>query len=215
MCVIYLGFWSCLSYVLSIYQRGIRWISALWNRTRPGPTISHPRRSGPLPEASAWASSTWKVPQRPPWRSCCRGSTREVRLEISSAVVWPLEPRSPGAGPSHVFPSSQRAYTTAGPTPMETCGTRSWGRSWNASCARVMMVTKTANASSAPPSTRASILWNQLESAVRRVQVIRRNSGWRRCEWGATSRTPLICLFFFSLFREQSGGKPDSVLPWL
>lgn len=64
----------------------------------------------------------------------------------------------PAAGRSHAFPFSQRVYTTAGPTLTETCGTRSWGRSWNASFARVMMVTKTANASPAPPSTPASIL---------------------------------------------------------
>lgn len=100
----------------------------------------------------------------------------------------------PAAGRSDVFPSSQRVCTMAGPTLMETCGTRSWGRSWNAFFARVMMVTKTANASPVPPSTLASILWNQLESAVKRVQVIRRDS-WRCVR--ATSRIRLF--FFFSL----------------
>lgn len=84
--------------------------------------------------------------------------------------------RCPAAACSDLFSFSQRVSTMAGPTRMETCGTRSWARSWNASFARVMMVTRTANASAAPLSTRASILWNQLERAVRRVQVIRGDS---------------------------------------
>lgn len=64
----------------------------------------------------------------------------------------------PAAGRSDVFPLPQRVYTMAGPTLMETCGTLFWGRSWNASFALVLTVTKAANASPAPPSTRASIL---------------------------------------------------------
>lgn len=59
---------------------------------------------------------------------------------------------------------------------METCGTLFWGRSWNASFALAPTATKTANASPAPPSTPASILWNQLGSAARRVQVTRRDA---------------------------------------
>lgn len=63
-----------------------------------------------------------------------------------------------------------------------------------------MMVTKTANASPAPLSTRARILWNQLESAARRVQVIRRDS---RPRARSTSWMRLICLFFSSLSLES------------
>lgn len=97
---------------------------------------------------------------------------------------------TPAAGRSDVFPLPQRVYTMAGPTLMETCGTPFWGRSWNASFALVLTVTKAANASPAPPSTRASILWNQQGSAARRVQVIRPGSPRRR-----TSSIRLICLF--------------------
>lgn len=89
-----------------------------------------------------------------------------MRLERRPRAAFPAAVRS------HVLPFRQRASTTAGPTLTETCGTRSWGRSSNASFARVLTVGKTANASPAPPSTRASTLSKQLESAVRRAQVI-------------------------------------------
>lgn len=82
-----------LCFITSFCQRGIRWISALRNRTGSGPTISHPRRSGPLPEASASVSSISKVPQKPPWRFFCRGNTRKVRLKIQYRCLI-LEPCS-------------------------------------------------------------------------------------------------------------------------
>lgn len=92
---------------------------------------------------------------------------------------------------TRVFSFPQRAYTMAGPTLTGTCGTLFWGRSLNASFALVATVSKTANASPAPPSTRASILWRQQGSAVRRAQVIRHQPGeaftltswWIRLIW--------------------------------
>lgn len=59
---------------------------------------------------------------------------------------------------SDVFHFSQRVYTMGRHTLMETCGTQFWGRSWNASFALVLMVSRTANASHAPASTHANIL---------------------------------------------------------
>lgn len=77
---------------------------------------------------------------------------------------------------SDVFHFSQHAYTMARRTLMETCGTQFWGRCWNASCALVLTVSRTANASRAPANTRANILWNQWGSAARLVQVVKHGS---------------------------------------
>lgn len=77
---------------------------------------------------------------------------------------------------SDVFHFSQPVYTMARHTLMETCGTQFWERSWNASCALVLMAFRTANASHVPASTRANILWNQQESAARLVQVVKHDS---------------------------------------
>lgn len=80
-----------------------------------------------------------------------------------------------GARGSDVFHFSQLVYTMARHTLMETCGTQFWGRSWNASSALAPTVFRTANASRVPPTTHASILWNQQESAARPVQVVKRS----------------------------------------
>lgn len=102
-----------------------------------------------------------------------------------------------------MFPiSRQRVYTMARRTPMETCGTQFWGKSWNASFALVSMASRTVNASRAPANTHVSILWNQQESAVRLVQVVQH--GWwasiHDADWLWNSlNVASVFVFFFCL----------------
>lgn len=97
----------------------------------------------------------------------------------------------------------QCVYTMARRTLMETCGTQFWGRSWNASCALVLMVSRTANASRVPASTHANILWNQQESAARLVQVVKHSSRHNElfiltwC-WWAVNIIHTTCVCFLS-----------------
>lgn len=105
---------------------------------------------------------------------------------------------------SDVFCFSQHVYTMARRTLMETYGTQFWGRSWNASFALVLMASRTANASRVPASTHANILWNQQESAARRVQVVKHSSRLNElfmltwC-WWAVNIIHTTCLCFLSL----------------
>lgn len=171
-----------LHHVISVFHRGTQLISVLVSRAGCGPTVPLQPGSRPLPEAWASVNSTSKGLRRPPWRFCYSGNTKEVRLCQNTKIICryfmdvlltTLQLFPYVAQHSHVFHFSQRVYTMVRRTLMETCGTPFWAKSWNASCALVLMASRTANASHVPASTLANILWNQPESAARLVQVVK------------------------------------------
>ncbi len=79
-------------YYICVYKRGIQSISVPESRAGRGPTVPLHPGSGPLPEAWASVNLTSKGLRRPPWRFCCRGNTKEVRLlskqKRSCIGVW-------------------------------------------------------------------------------------------------------------------------------
>lgn len=142
----------CLCFITSLKRHSVDQCSTEQNRARPDQLTPTKVRT------SARGLSLSKLNLKGASETTVQILLQRKHQRGSPGRVFDLGAVFPAAGRSHVFPFSQRVSTTAGPTLMETCGTRCWGRSWNASFARVMMVNKTANASPAPPSTRARIL---------------------------------------------------------